>query len=145
MGIALCRDQSYDRALPSYWPSYIRPSCYEKNPANSSLDIHRFVTADTGYVYYVNCGLASTVDSKFELVLVGGIRLTVGLNFSTLLPTAVGRLILRRLVGRCGKIRRCVPGIIPSPVNSGHWSLYHHLSIQAIGHFHPVVQLWTRA
>ena len=60
-------------------------------------------------------------DSTFESALIGGIRPTVGLNFSTHLPTAVGRLSLRRLVGRCVlKIGRCVLSIRAATV----WPLF---------------------
>ena len=56
-----------------------------------------------------DCKLATTADSTFESALIGGIRPTVDVNFSTHLPTAVGRLSLRRQVGRCVlKIGRCV-------------------------------------
>ena len=71
-------------------------------------------------------GLAPTADSIFESALVDGIMPNVGVNFSTHLPTAVGRLSLRRLVGRCVlKIGRCVPALQdgqphpPPPRDSG--------------------------
>jgi len=115
-GVALCRDLSYDRVLPSYWPRYPRQSCYEEKTLQPTR--HR-IYADSSQptpdasLCNADCRLASTADSTFQSALIGGIRPTVSPNLRTHLPTAVGRQSLRRLVGRCVlKIGRCVPSII---------------------------------
>ena len=66
----------------------------------TGLDYSGTTTPDTS-LSNADCRLASASDSTFESALIGGIRPTVDVNFSTHLPTAVGRLSLRRLVGRC--------------------------------------------
>jgi len=62
---------------------------------------HHWIYADSSQptldtpLFNNNCRLASTADSTFELALVGRIRSTIGLNFSTQLPTAASQLSLR--------------------------------------------------
>ena len=115
--IDLCRDLSYDRALLSYWPKYRRTPCYGNKTSTHQPTRHRIYvdssqpTPNTS-LSNLDCRLASTADSTFESALIGGIKPTVGPNFRTHLPTAVGRLSLCRLVGRCVlKIGRCVLSI----------------------------------
>ena len=119
-GVALCRDVSYDCALPSYWPRYLRQSCYEKSthqPTRHRIYADSSQPTPDASLFNADCRLASTADSTFESALIGGIRPTVGPNLRTHLPTAVGRLSLRRLVGRCVlKIGCSVLSITPVPL-----------------------------
>ena len=70
--------RSCDHVLTSYWPSYRRPSCYERKSAHSPSDTS---------LSNADCKLAATADSTFESALIGGIRPTVRVNVSTHLPT----------------------------------------------------------